>query len=94
MRFIAPFSLVLVLLTGCGDMAPLLGVSTTDPHSELSAVRYHPIGPDKYMISCVDSQSYCTDLATRLCGVKYNVISSWVNNNDYGRTTMVVKCAE
>lgn len=79
--------LMTLLLSGC---AP--AISTSDPDASLSAVRMRQLGDDRYMISCVDSNQYCTSLARNVCG-EYSVKSEWGNATAWGdRRTMIVKC--
>lgn len=72
------------LLAGC--------ISTTDSKAPLSAVRSTPMGPNQFMVSCVDSPSYCAREATKLCPQGFDVSSSVTNPADYGRMTMTIKC--
>ncbi len=85
--------LTALMLTGC--TAQQLGVSTNDPDARLSAVRMRELGDNKYMISCVDSNQYCEDLAANVCGGKFKIRSAWgqagTGFND-SRRTIVVKC--
>jgi hypothetical protein len=67
-------------------------VSTTDPHATFSKVRVEPMGPGQFMITCVDSPSYCAQQANRQCPAAYDVVSNTSNPADFGRMTMIVRC--
>lgn len=71
-------------MTGC--------VSTTDSNAFLSTVRSNPMGPNQYMVSCVDSPRYCANESNKLCPMGFDVTSNVVNPADYGRMTMIIKC--
>ena len=57
-----------------------------------SAVRVQPLGPKQFMVSCVDSPSFCAKAAVESCPEKFDVISNTVNEADYGRMTMIIRC--
>lgn len=57
-----------------------------------SAVRVEPLGPKQFMISCVDSPKFCAEEAVKACPDKFDVISNTVNEADYGRMTMIIRC--
>jgi hypothetical protein len=65
---------------------------SNDPNALLSTVRVSPMGPGQYMVSCVDSPSYCAQEANKLCPSGMDVVSNTTNPADYGRMTMVIKC--
>lgn len=67
-------------------------VSTTDPDAFLSTIRSNPMGPNQYMVSCVDSPKYCANESNRLCPKGFDVVSNVVNEADFGRMTMIIKC--
>lgn len=75
---------VLSLLTGC--------VSTNDPNAPLSTVRVNAMGPNQWMISCIDSAQYCAEQANKHCPNGFDVVSHVTNAADYGRMTMIIKC--
>lgn len=75
----------LLALAGC--------VSKTDSKAFLSTVRSEPMGPNQYMVACVDSPKYCAQEANKLCPKGFDVTSNVVNEADYGRMTMIIKCA-
>lgn len=72
-------------LTGCA-------VTMADPNATFSAVRVYPMGPSQYMITCVDSPSYCTTQAVKQCAQGFDVVNTSTNSGDYNRMTMIVKC--
>jgi hypothetical protein len=72
--------------------ATLAGCASTDPNATFSAVRVYPMGPDQFMITCVDSPGYCANQAARSCPAGFDVTSNVTNPADYGRMTMTVKC--
>lgn len=72
------------VLAGC--------VSTSDSDALFSTVRSTAMGPDQYMVSCVDSPGYCAAESNKLCPLGFDVTSNVVNPADYGRMTMVIKC--
>lgn len=74
-----------LILTGCE-------VSTDDPTAQFSAVRVQELGPDQFLISCVDSPKYCAQQAVKQCPGKFDVVSNVVNPADFGRMTMVIRC--
>ena len=76
--------LILVFLTGC--------ISTNDPNATLSAVRVYDMGPNQFMVTCVDSAGYCAEQARLSCPSGFDVVSNEVNAADYGRMTMIVRC--
>lgn len=84
-NFISGF-VISVALAGC--------VSTTDSSAFLSTVRSSPMGPNQYMVSCVDSPSYCANESNKLCPKGFDVTSNVVNPADYGRMTMIIKCTK
>ena len=63
-----------------------------DPHAVFSNVRYQPMGPGQYMVSCVDGAANCARQANKLCPGAYDVTSNTVNPADYGRMTMIIRC--
>lgn len=71
-----------LVLSGCTD----------DPNAMLSTVRVEALGPDQFMISCVDSPRYCAEQAVKACPGKFDVISNTTNPADYGRMTMIIRC--
>lgn len=73
-------------------LAACVNVSTTDSKAPLSAVRSNPMGPGQYMVSCVDSPTYCANEANKLCPRGFDVSSNVTNAADYGRMTMIIKC--
>jgi len=73
-----------LLLAGC--------VSTDNPDAPLSTVRVEPMGPQQFMISCVDSPRFCAQQAVRSCPNGFDVVSNVTNPADFGRMTMIVKC--
>lgn len=72
----------------------LLGacVSTDDPNAPLSAVRVYEMGPEQYMITCVDSPRYCAEQAQRACPTGFDVDSNSANPRDFGRMTLIIRC--
>jgi hypothetical protein len=62
-----------------------------DPNATFSPVRVAPMGPEQYMINCVDSPRYYAQQANRVCPAAYDVVSN-VNSADFGRMTMIVRC--
>jgi hypothetical protein len=75
---------VILMLEGC--------VSNSDPNAMFSSVRVSSMGPGQYMVSCVDSPSYCAREANTLCPTGMDVVSNSSNSADYGRMTMIIKC--
>lgn len=77
MRYFKFFTACAVALSGC--VMP-------------SAVRVEPLGPKQFMITCVDSASFCAKQAVESCPGTFDVISNTVNEADYGRMTMIIRC--
>jgi hypothetical protein len=73
-------------------LAACVNISTTDSKAPLSAVRSSAMGPGQYMVSCVDSPTYCANEANKLCPRGFDVASNVTNAADYGRMTMTIKC--
>jgi len=67
-------------------------VSQTDPNATFSAVRAYPMSGGQVMITCVDSNQYCAEQASRSCPGGFDVSSTSVNPADYGRMTMIIRC--
>ena len=86
MRSLATVSafLMATLLAGC--------VSTTDSKAYFSTVRSTAMGPGQFMVSCVDSPSYCANESNKLCPNGFDVKSNVTNPADHGRMTMIIKC--
>lgn len=70
------------------------GCAMNDPNAYFSAVRVEPMGKNGYMISCVDSPSYCAEQANNVCPGGFDVQSNVTNPADYGRMTMIIKCTK
>jgi hypothetical protein len=82
------FTLPVLLLGACSL------VSSEDPDAHFSRVRVEPMGPDQFMVSCVDSPRYCAEQANRSCPGAYDVVSNTTNPADYGRMTLIIKCRQ
>lgn len=76
------------MLSGC--RVPL--ISTNDSGAHLSAIRSRAMGPNQYMVACVDSPMYCANESNKLCPNGFDVVSNVTNPADYGRMTMIIKC--
>ena len=76
------------VLVGC---APKI---ENDPSAPLSYVRVHKMGPDQFMITCVDNPKYCAEWATKSCPAAFDVVSNTTNAEDYGRMTMIIRCKD
>lgn len=74
---------IVLALTGCVG---------SDPNAFLSTVRVERLGPDQFMISCVDSPRFCAEQAVKACPGSFDVISNTTNAADYGRMTMIIRC--
>ncbi len=70
------------------------GCVSNDPNAMFSTVRYQPMGPGQYMVSCVDGAGNCVRQANKLCPAAYDVTSTTVNPADYGRMTMIIRCRQ
>jgi hypothetical protein len=68
------------------------GCVSADPDAMFSTVRAHPMGPDQFMITCVDSPRYCAEQAPKSCPSGFDVVSNSSNPADHGRMTMIIKC--
>lgn len=78
-------------IAACASLAAC--VSASDPNAFLSAVRAHDMGNGQFMITCVDSPRYCAEQAPRSCPGGFDVVSNSSNPADYGRMTMIIRCA-
>jgi hypothetical protein len=70
----------------------LFGCAMNDPNAMFSAVRAYPMGTGQYMITCVDSPSFCASEAVNRCPSGFNVTSNTTNPADHGRMTMIIRC--
>lgn len=75
-------------------LIPVLASACADPNAFLSPVRVYDAGPGQYMITCVDSPAYCTQQAAIKCPRGFDITSNTINPQDFGRMTMVVRCAQ
>lgn len=67
-------------------------VSTTDPNATFSTIRSYPMGPGQFMVTCLESPSYCAHQANADCPSGFDVVSNTTESGDMPRMTMVVKC--
>lgn len=79
-------ALLTALLTLCGC------ISTTDSKAMFSTVRSEPMGPDQYMVSCVNKPRYCAEESNKLCPQGLDVVSTTGSATSHDRLTMVIKC--
>ena len=82
---LAAILVITAVLAGC---API----PEDPNAPFSVVRTYPLGPGQFMVTCVDSPSYCARQATADCPNGFDVVSNTNNPADYGRTMLIVRC--
>lgn len=68
------------------------GCVPADPDAALSTVRVYPVGPDQFMITCVDGSKNCAAQLPKVCPKGSEVTSMTANPADYGRVTMMVNC--
>jgi hypothetical protein len=70
----------------------LAGCVPADPTAGFSSARIYPVGPDQFMVTCVDGSRNCAAQLPKICPKGSDVTSMTANPADFGRITMMVNC--